>query len=95
MIIYGFVLTIWFQLVVLNALNNQKKEQKMTNDIQLLDHLRADGWNVLGFGFIDEDTFTAKTTNERLWNAATPWESWLACPSLDDKKGFWLSTKEF
>jgi len=66
----------------------------MKNDIELLDALRAKHWTVQGAGFKKEDTFTAKSINERLLANYIPWESAIFCPSLDDDKMFWMATKK-
>jgi hypothetical protein len=67
---------------------------KITNDVQLLDAIRAKGWIVQGAGFKQETTFTSKTVNHRLLATIIPWESSLFCPSLDDKSMYWLATKK-
>jgi hypothetical protein len=66
----------------------------MKNDIELLDALRGKNWIVQGAGFKNENTFTAKCTNERLLATYIPWESALFCPSLDDSEMYWLATRK-
>jgi hypothetical protein len=67
---------------------------KIKNDIQLLDVLRANLWVIHGAGFKKTDTFTAKSINERLLSNQKQGGAVLFCPSLDDSEMFWMATKK-
>lgn len=65
------------------------------NDLQLLEVLRSEGWEILGLGFKKARTFNEECVNKELWELHTPWDSWLASPSLELKHVYWLCSKEF